>query len=188
MVRYLTAKEEKRLISSIEGRHSQRNKMIVKLAVNTGLRVSELCGLRISDVKNGRIRDELMVRKEIAKGKEERPIPLNRKAKEAIKGITSWNEGHHFKQDPTGKLLISQKGKGMTRQQVQTVIKKAREKAGLEIKATPHSLRHSFATRVYERTKDIRVVQKLLGHKSITTTQIYADVTREKLKEAVDLL
>lgn len=188
MVKYLTLKEEERLLSSIKGRHSKRDKMIVLLAVNTGLRVSELCDLKISDIKNGKVKAECLIRKEITKGRRERSLPLNKKARKAIKEIIASNVAHHFKQDQESKLLISQKGQGMSRQQIQTMIKKAREKAGLDIKATPHSLRHSFATRVYEQTKDIRVVQKLLGHRSITTTQIYADVTREKLKEAVNLL
>jgi len=95
---------------------------------------------------NGKIKDELVVRREIAKGKVKRTIPLNRKAKKAIKGLLSWNKEHKFKQDPGSRFLISQKGKAMTRQQVQRIIKKAREQAGLDLEATPHTLRHTFAT------------------------------------------
>lgn len=188
MIKYLTDEEKKELLKGIRGRYTQRDKAIVKLTVNTGLRVSELCGLRLSDIRNGKIKGEVTVRKEIAKGGRERTIPLNTKAKKAIKKLLVWNEKQGFKQAPDSRLLISQKGKEITRQQVQRIIKKAREKARLDIKATPHTLRHTFATQIYGKTNNLRIVQKLLGHRSIKTTEIYADVTREQLKEAVSLL
>jgi site-specific recombinase XerD len=187
MVKYLTKTEERELLKSIKGRYSQRDKAIIKLAVNTGLRVSELCGLTLSDVnKNGRAKDELTVRKEIAKGKRERTIPLNDKAKQAIEELLEWNKKENFRQSPGSRLIISQKGEEMTRQQIQRIIKQAREEAGLDIKATPHTLRHTFATNIYGKTNNLRIVQKLLGHRSIKTTEIYADVTREQLKQAVN--
>ncbi len=188
MIKYLTEKEEKQFIEAIQGKYNKRDKAIIKLAANTGLRVSELCSLNLSDVKNGRIKEELLVRKEITKGKSERLIPLNDKAKKAIEELLTWNQDQNFKQDPDNFLLISQKGNKFTRQHIQRIVKKAREKANLDIKATPHSLRHTFATRVLDKTDNLRIVQKLLGHKSIATTQIYADVSREKLRYAVSLL
>jgi len=81
MIKYLTQEEEKRLLRATKGRYAKRDRLILTLAVNTGLRVSELCGLTLSDVMNGKIKDELVVRREIAKGKVKRTIPLNRKAK-----------------------------------------------------------------------------------------------------------
>ena len=188
MIKYLTDQEERQLLRGIKGRHRQRDKYILTLALNTGLRVSELCGLTLSDVKNGRIRHEVLVRREIAKGKTPREIPLNKKARQAIRALITWNGTHKLKQDPQSKLLVSQKGRGITRQQVQRIIKGAREKAHLDLVATPHTLRHTFATRLYGKTNNLRVVQKLLGHRSVKTTEIYADVTREQLKQAVNLL
>lgn len=188
MIKYLTRAEERQLVKGIKGRYSERDKAVIRLAVNTGLRVSELCGLAISDVKNGHIKSELTVRKAIAKGKRERTIPLNDKAKKAITELIAWNEKENFRQAPGNKLLISQKGRGITRQQVQRIIKRAREGARLDIKATPHTLRHTFATKVYGKTNNLRVVQKLLGHRSIKTTEVYADVTREQLQRAVSLI
>ena len=196
MIKYLTLAEEKELLESIKGRYSERDKAIVNLAINTGVRVSELCGLVVNDVcnlevydiMNGRIRDMLLVRKEITKGKTEREIPLNEKAKNAIGSLLFWNQNQNFRQGPGNFLLISQKGKKFTRQQVQRIIKRARQRAALDIEATPHTLRHTFATKLYGKTSNLRIVQKLLGHKSVSTTQIYADVTRENLKDAVNLL
>ena len=188
MIKYLTTQEERQLIGAMGGKYWERNRNIAHIAVNTGLRVSELTGLTISDVMNGKVKEELFVRSEIAKRKAGRAIPLNNKARYAIQALITWNEKQGYKQTPDRKLLISQKGRAMTRQQVQRIIKKAREGANLEIDATPHSFRHTFATRVYGKTNNLRVVQKLLGHKSIATTQIYADVTREQLQVAVSLL
>jgi len=144
MIKYLTQEEERRLSRAIKGRYAKRDRFILTLAVNTGLRVSELCGLTVSDVMNSKIKDELVVRREIAKGKVERVIPLNRKVKRAIKELISWNKDQGFNQYPISRLLISQKGKAMTRQQVQRIIKRARERARLDLEATPHTLRHTL--------------------------------------------
>ncbi len=190
MVKYLTNEEEIRLLDSVEGRHKQRDKIILVMLLNTGLRIGELTNLQIKDVVNGNreTKKELQLRKETIKNHNSRIIPLNEKARQAIKDLLTWNKEHNYRQLPGDLLLLSQKGKKFTKEQVQRIIRKARERANLDFEATPHSLRHTFATRVYAKTNNLRVVQKLLGHKSVSTTQIYADVNKEQLRDAVNQL
>lgn len=190
LIKYLTDEEQDKLLSSLfpDDPFYERNKAFISLALNTGLRVSELTGLNIGDVINGHIKKELKVRGEIAKGKKERTIPLNKKAREAIKIALDFNQGRGY---PTGQkdpLFISKKKTRLTSRQVQNIIKDVREIAEIDVNITPHSLRHTFATRVYKKTGNLRVVQTLLGHSSIQTTEIYTHVRREDLQEAVNLL
>jgi len=183
MVKYLTSEEEKRLLQSVEGRYKKRDSAILILMTNTGLRVGELTKLKISDIFNGNgIKDELQVRKQTTKGKRPRAIPLNDKAKKAIRFLLE------KRKEPEDLFLISQKKNKFTAIQIFRIIKGASGKAKLDFSPSPHSLRHTFATKVYAKTNNLRTVQKLLGHKSVATTQIYADVTREQLKDAVDLI
>ena len=183
MVKYLTREEEQQLINNLTGRFKERNRAIIALLVNTGLRIGELVKLRVEDVGNdGGVRDSLVVRREISKSKRERLIPLNAKAKQAISELLQPRAG------PSSRFLLSQSRTGFTPMQLQRILKKAREKAGLNTKATPHSLRHSFATRLCQRNVNLRAIQELLGHKSLVTTQVYLHVTKEELERAVAIL
>ena len=87
---------------------------------------------------------------------------------------------------PTWPLIVSRNKKRITRQQIWKIIKGARH--GIQITVSPHTFRHTFATNLYQKSKDIRLVQKALGHRSIQTTQIYADVSREDMKKAMEEL
>lgn len=189
-IKYLTEQETEKVLSSFwEGDpFYTRNKTMVIFALNTGLRVSELTGLNVGDVVNGRIRKELKVRKEVAKGKRERIIPLNEKAREAIKDLLDFNEEKRYPRDQDDPLFVSKRRRRISSRQVENIIKHLRKDSEIDVDITPHTLRHTFATRVYNRTGNLRIVQTLLGHSSIKTTEIYTHVRREDLEKAVNLI
>lgn len=189
-VKYLTDQEVKKVLSSfwVDDPFYIRNRAIVVFALNTGLRVSELTGLNVGDVLNGHIKKELRVRKEIAKGKRERIIPLNEKARKAIEELLDFSEERGYKVEKDTPLFVSRRGKRITSRQVENIIKRLREDSEIDINMTPHTLRHSFATRLRKKGADLRVIQTLLGHKNLATTQIYTWVDREDLEKAVNLI
>lgn len=187
-IKYLMPDEVKRVLSGIKGEFEKRDKSLIVLAVNTGLRVSELCGLNVSDVLNGAIKKELKVRKDIAKGKKERVIPLNDKARNSINDILAFNRDEGYPVTPRSPLLMSRKHCRLTTGQVWRIVKGAGLKAKLDIDISPHSLRHSFATQVLKKTHNLRVTQILLGHSNISTTCIYTHPSREDLSNAVSCL
>lgn len=189
-IKYLTEQETEKVLSSFwEGDPFYiRNKAIVVFALNTGLRVSELTGLNVGDVLNGRIRKELRVRKEIAKGKRERIIPLNEKAREAIRELLDFNEKKRYPQEKESPLFVSKRRQRISSRQVENIIEQLKRDSNIDVDMTPHTLRHSFATRVYNKTGNLRIVQTLLGHASIKTTEIYTHVGREDLEKAVNLI
>ena len=189
-IKYLTEQEAEKVLSSFcEGDPFYiRNKAMVVFALNTGLRVSELTGLNIGDVLNGRIRRELKIRKEIAKGKRERTIPLNKKAREAIRELLDYNEERRYSQEQDDPLFVSKRRRRISSRQVENIIKQLKKDSEIDVDITPHTLRHTFATRVYNKTGNLRIVQTLLGHSSIKTTEIYTHVGREDLEKAVNLI
>jgi len=189
-IKYLTEKETEKVLSSFwEGDpFYTRNKTIVVFALNTGLRVSELTGLNVGDVLNGRIKRELKVRKEVAKGKRERIIPLNEKARGSIRELLDFNEESGYSQESNDPLFVSKQRKRISPRQVENIIKQLKQDSEIEVDMTPHTLRHSFATRIYNKTGNLKIVQTLLGHSSIKTTEIYLHVGREDLAKAVSLI
>lgn len=189
-IKYLTEQETEKVLSSFwEGDPFYiRNRTIVVFALNTGLRVSELTGLNVGDVVNGRIRRELKIRREIAKGKRERTVPLNKKAREAIRELLEYNEERRYPQEQDDPLFVSKRRRRISSRQVENIIKQLKKDSEIDVDITPHTLRHTFATRVYNKTGNLRIVQTLLGHSSIKTTEIYTHVRREDLEKAVNLL
>jgi len=189
-VKYLTDKEVEKVLSSfwVDDPFHVRNRAIVIFALNTGLRVSELTGLDVGDVLNGHIRKELEVRKEIAKGRRERMVPLNEKARQAITDLLDFNEQRGYSVGKDDPLFVSRTGNRITSRQVENIIKRLRENSEIEVDMTPHTLRHSFATRLRKKGVDLRVIQTLLGHKSLSTTQVSTWVDREDLERAVNLI
>ena len=152
-----------------------RDKALLECLYATGMRVSEIAAMKIQDIhfENGFVRC-------IGKGSKERIVPLGKKAIEAcelyIKKVRP-------KQRPlTDHLFIGRRGKGLTRVAIWGVIKKNARHAGIQKCITPHTFRHSFATHLLEGGADLRIVQELLGHADISTTQIYTHVSRDRLK------
>lgn len=151
--------------------------LIVELLYDCGLRVSELVNLKISDIdlKSKYIQC-------FGKGSKERVIPFGKNAKEAINKYLSEREIIISKYGlKTKRLFVKNSGNLLTRQDVYNFVKKIGEKIHKHI--SPHTLRHTFATHLLENGADLRVVQELLGHSDVATTQLYTHITKKRLKE-----
>ena len=167
--------------STVEG---LRDAALLELLYGTGARVSEVCALDVDDIRPVLDDPDLGLRL-IGKGDKERIVPLGSYAAKAvdawlIRGRPAWAEignGEHA-------LLLNTRGRRLSRQSAWAVIRRAGEAAGLDVEhLSPHSLRHSYATHLLDGGADVRVVQELLGHSSVTTTQIYTLVTAYHLRE-----
>ena len=167
--------------STVEG---LRDAALLERLYGTGARVSEVCALDVDDIRRVLDDPDLGLRL-IGKGDKERIVPLGSYAAKAvdawlIRGRPAWAEignGEHA-------LLLNTRGRRLSRQSAWAVIRRAGEAAGLDVEhLSPHSLRHSYATHLLDGGADVRVVQELLGHSSVTTTQIYTLVTADHLRE-----
>lgn len=161
-----------------------RDAALLELLYGTGARVSEVCALDVDDIRPVLDDPDLGLRL-IGKGDKERIVPLGSYAAKAvdawlIRGRPAWAEignGEHA-------LLLNTRGRRLSRQSAWAVIRRAGEASGLDVEhLSPHSLRHSYATHLLDGGADVRVVQELLGHSSVTTTQIYTLVTADHLRE-----
>ena len=155
-----------------------RDKAMLELLYATGLRVSELVGLRIPDINLER--GFLIV---MGKGSKERAVPMGEIAITAIKQYLAGARQTLLNGKDSDLLFISSKRRGITRQMFWERIKFYTIKAGIEKSISPHTLRHSFATHLLDNGADLRAVQAMLGHSDISTTQIYTHVSRERLKQ-----
>ena len=182
---------EIRLVSAcFTGTFEVRNRSLFLLGVSTGGRISELLSLRIGDVwQNLKPVTDLLYDKSIVKGGEvSRAVPMNTDGMRAIDALIGW---HREKYGPLQKkrpLFPSRNGQGrkpLSRREAHTVLKDAFMTAGLNGHLATHSLRKSFAQRLYEQTGDVFTVQEMLGHKSIATTQKYLGVNYASVREAV---
>jgi integrase/recombinase XerD len=157
-----------------------RDRALIELLYATGGRVSEIIALDIGDLRR---ESELSTVKLRGKGGKERIVPIGSFARLALdQYLTRIRPSLAKGNEPA--LFISARGARLTRQSAWQLILKAAKNAGLERKVSPHALRHSFATHLIDGGADIRVVQELLGHASVTTTQIYTLVTIDKLRES----
>lgn len=158
-----------------------RNRAIIEVMYGCGLRVSETVNLLISQLffKEGYIRV-------IGKGDKERLIPIGHTAQNAI---TLYLEGTRAKQKPKkgmeDHLFLNRRGSKLSREMVFIIIKNLAELAHIKKNISPHTLRHSFATHLIEGGADLRAVQEMLGHESITTTEIYTHLDREYIKSTI---
>ena len=174
-----------------DGTFEIRNRGLFMLGVSTGGRISELLSLQIGDVyQNGKPVTDLLFDKSIVKGGEvSRAVPVNRDGRCAIEELIRWHGERYQSADKSRPLFPSRNGQGekrMSRRTAHDVLKSAFEAAGLNGHLATHSLRKSFAQRLYERTGDIFAVQEMLGHKSVATTQKYLGVNYANIKEAVE--
>jgi tyrosine recombinase XerC len=174
--------EVARLFLACDGNSSQgiRDRAIMETLYATGMRVSELCGLKISDYNAAAM--EMRV---FGKGSKERMVLINQSAKLRLEVYLAehWSKlGGHAPQndDP---LFVSREGTRLSMRSVHRVVLKYARKAGITKQITPHTLRHTFATHLLEGGADLRVVQDLLGHSSISTTQIYTHVSLDRLRK-----
>ena len=186
----LTIDEVTRLIESAEREGdpvSLRDRALLELLYSTGARVSEVIGLNVSDFSLSSTADEdVHIVKVKGKGSKERLVPLGKFAVAAVENYLTRIRPAlcAMNSKSEGALFLNSRGKRLSRQSAWQVVLDAAEATGLMGKVSPHVLRHSFATHLLDGGADIRVVQELLGHSSVTTTQIYTLVTIDKVREA----
>ena len=180
---FLTVEEVEKVISAIDMSKDEghRNKAILETLYGCGLRVSELTDLRISDLyfKEGLIRVT-------GKGDKQRLVPINQMA---VKYIDIYRQEIRIHQEvKAGQedfLFLNRRGSKLSRAMIFEIIKRLCRTAGIKKQVSPHTFRHSFATHLVEGGADLRAVQMLLGHESITTTEIYTHLNQEYLREAI---
>ena len=152
-----------------------RDKAILELMYATGMRVSELCSLCINDLSDTFVK----VR---GKGKKERIIPVGKKAIEAVDRYLMEYRGKAVEEG--SPLFISSRGRRIDRMTVWKQVKMYAKKAGIRKKVSPHTLRHSFATHLLEGGADLRLIQDMLGHEDIGTTDLYTHVSSSRMHQA----
>ncbi len=179
----LSVEEIDKIIQAIDMSQplAHRNRAIIETLYGCGLRVSELTELKLTELN---FREEFI--QVTGKGGKERLIPLGSHAAKQLKSYIN-NERRHL---PVVKgyenyVFLNKRGKKLTRVMIFTIIKTLCQKAGISKNISPHTLRHSFATHLVEGGADLVVVQDLLGHKSITTTEIYTHLNREYLRDTI---
>ncbi len=159
-----------------------RDKAILELMYATGLRVSEVANLKVSDLNL-----EIGFLRCKGKASKERIVPLGRMAVKFLKRYLEEARPKLLGRNTSSNVFLAQGGRSLSRQSVWKMIKRMVKKAGIRKKVSPHTLRHSFATHLLERGASLRSVQELLGHTSITTTQIYTHINKAHLKEIHNL-
>jgi integrase/recombinase XerD len=177
---FLSIEEVTRILKSpnIKTLQGIRDKAILELMYATGLRVSELAFLKISDINL-----DIGFIKCKGKGSKERIVPLGKVAQYFLKKYIEEARDKLLKGKNSSYLFLAQGGRRLSRQSIWKMIKKMVKKAKIKKEVSPHTLRHSFATHLLERGADLRSVQEMLGHASITTTQLYTHINRVRLKE-----
>ncbi len=158
-----------------------RDSALLELAYATGMRASEIVSLDVDDVNlpSGSIRC-------FGKGSKERIIPIYPRAADALRRYLEQARRGFLKNPGERALFLNQRGRRLTRQGLWLIIKSYAEDAGLPDTVTPHTLRHSFATHMLDGDADLINVQQLLGHANVSTTQVYTQVTTERLHEAFE--
>lgn len=176
------------LLEAVEGDDpgARRDRVILEVLYGTGLRISELVGLSLGDLDL----DAALLRA-FGKGAKERVVPVGRPARAAIEawlapgGRPEWEPAHWRRRDDEQALLLNRRGGRLSRQSAWNIVKGYGARVGLT-DLSPHVLRHSCATHMVDHGADIRAVQELLGHASISTTQVYTKVSTERLWQVYD--
>jgi len=158
-----------------------RNKAMIETLYSSGLRVSELVNLKL-----GNIYFDVGFLKILGKGNKERLVPIGKAALKQIKIYVEEVRCHiPLKPGYESHVFLNRRGQNLTREMVFTIVKRLAEKADLKKRVSPHTFRHSFATHLIEGGADLRAVQEMLGHESITTTEIYTHIDRDYLKQVI---
>ncbi len=166
-------------LSKAEG---ERNRAILETLYGCGLRVSELTELKISDLffQEGFL-------KVTGKGNKQRFVPVSDYTQKFINIYKDEVRVHQkINKDASDTLFLNRRGNQLTRAMIFTIIKRLAEKAGIQKKISPHTFRHSFASHLLENGADLRAIQQMLGHESITTTEVYMHVDRKHLREVME--
>jgi integrase/recombinase XerD len=186
----LSEEDIERLLGSVVGEDSvaRRDRAILELLYGTGMRISELVRLSITDLTQ--LDDGIL--RVFGKGSKERVVPVGRFARQAVAdwlapaGRTAMAPDRWPTRDDAEAVFLNQRGRRLTRQGAWLILRRYGDKVGLRDRLWPHVLRHSCATHMLDHGADIRVVQELLGHASIATTQVYTRVSSERLRQAYE--
>lgn len=179
---FLTPGEVDQLEDSIDlsKPEGHRNRAIIEVLFSCGLRVSELVALKWSQL----FREERYLRI-VGKGSKERLVPISDRALHEIDNYMAWRSSLDIKAGEEDFIFLNRRGAHLTRTMVLIMLKRQAEEAGIQKTISPHTLRHSFATALLEGGADLRVIQALLGHESIGTTEIYVHISTQTLRDAV---
>ena len=185
-----------RVAGCFTGTYETRNRNLFLLGISTGGRISELLSLRVKNVwQNGKPVSDLHFDKSIVKGGEvSRAVPVNTDGRQAIEALITWQKSVYGGIDGSAPLFISRKRskdgehQPMRRGNADKMLRKAFADAGLNGNLATHSMRKSFAQRLYNQTRDIYVVQEMLGHKSVGTTQAYLGVNYTAVRDALEAM
>lgn len=165
-----------------------RDYLLIELLYSTGARVSEVIGINLNDFNQSQVgNDEISTLKLKGKGGKERIVPLGSFAKQALDDYLVRIRPALLKKSNENALFLNVRGNRLSRVSAWEIVKSAARRAGLDTRVTPHVFRHSYATHLLDGGADIRVVQELLGHASVTTTQIYTLITIDKVRESYRL-
>jgi len=183
IIKFLNLEQIRKLLAApdSQSRAGLRDRAILEVLFSTGLRVAELVNLNRSQIKIEKIDNDLEINV-LGKGGKIRPVYLSPRALKALKDYSD------TRKDKEKALFINYKGpksssRRLTTRSVENIVKKYILQSGISIPATPHTLRHSYATDLLIQGVDLRIVQEFLGHKNIATTQIYTHITSKKLKD-----
>lgn len=159
----------------------ERDTLIIELLYATGIRVSELVNIKIKDIN----REEKLI-KVLGKGNKERMVIYNNHTKKAL-DIYLKDGYNYFNKKSSEYLILNKNGNKLSERYIREIINKKVSQASLDIKISPHTLRHTFATDILENGADLMTVKELLGHESLNTTSIYTHITNEQIKKTYNL-
>lgn len=163
---------ENQVLELLSSCQTKRDKAILEMLYSTGIRVSELVGLNLHDL------GDLDVRV-LGKGNKERIVPIARRTVDCIDEYLISRQDMRKDDVP---LFVSKNGRRLDRTSVWRIVKESSKKSGLKINVTPHTLRHSYATHLLENGADLRVIQELLGHADVGTTERYTHISKQRLR------
>lgn len=180
---FLSLEEVDKMLAAVDLSKDEghRNKAILETLYSCGLRVSELVNLKFEDL----FFDEGFIRV-IGKGNKQRLVPVSKAVKKEIDLYKEAKRNHQTpKKDNESYVFLNRRGAKLTREMIFTIVKNTAIEAGIKKTVSPHTFRHSFATHLLERGANLRAIQEMLGHESITTTEIYTHLDTNYLKEAI---
>ncbi len=187
-----TQDEITRLLSGIklESTWGKRLYLMILFLCHTGLRIGEMTRLQVQHVADdqGDIRDEVYLPSAITKTRRSRTVPFNSVSKRCVQKLLEFNQSRGFSTAPEAPLFPWKDHGCLPIREAERAIQQLRERVGLSARVTPHAFRHYFATRLVLAGVDLATLQSLLGHKSLTSTEIYTHTTEERRREAVELL
>ena len=168
---------EEMIQSSLEGKNKERNNLIIELLYATGVRVSELVNIKLNDID---FNDQSI--RVMGKGSKERIVYYGEYALNALNSYINGERKETLNNIDSEWLFSNKKGDHLSTRMIELIIDKIMKNVSIKSKVSPHTLRHTFATHLLNSGCDIRVVQELLGHENLTTTEVYTHITNEELR------